>query len=327
MSRQAVLLAVKGTYMKSRNHCRGFTLIELLVVIAIIAILAAILFPVFAQAKEAAKKTKSLSQLKQIGTSFVIYAGDFDDLCPQGQYRNTSQWENTEKWDFPYNWRQSGASTHLRHAAVWTNAIMPYVKSAQMFKLDGADVIPHNEAPQGPGGQHFGTPYVNGMAMNGLLQFYPMSGVNEPSRLTMLWYGWGKINREGFGFSQPVLNCVGGTGDCRFNPGGSPESTKTDAAVGQFGHAHVSPPSGGNRTHWVHTGGNIFVATDTSAKFRKVGAGSAGGTVESVYDPYASYSSIGAATGRYNCKLGSATVGYWCQMRPDFTFNFNDYVR
>ncbi len=57
----------------------AFTLIELLVVIAIIAILAAILFPVFAQAKQAAKTTAALSNLKQIGTSWWIYQGDFDD--------------------------------------------------------------------------------------------------------------------------------------------------------------------------------------------------------------------------------------------------------
>lgn len=61
---------------------KAFTLIELLVVIAIIAILAAILFPVFAQAKAAAKKTSSLSNIKQMGTSVHIYAGDNDDQIP-----------------------------------------------------------------------------------------------------------------------------------------------------------------------------------------------------------------------------------------------------
>jgi len=58
---------------------RAFTLIELLVVIAIIAILAAILFPVFAQAKLAAKKSASLSNIKQITLSNIMYENDFDD--------------------------------------------------------------------------------------------------------------------------------------------------------------------------------------------------------------------------------------------------------
>ena len=61
---------------------RAFTLIELLVVIAIVAVLAAILFPVFAQAKAAAKKTSCLSNERQIGIAFMMYAGDSDDWLP-----------------------------------------------------------------------------------------------------------------------------------------------------------------------------------------------------------------------------------------------------
>lgn len=64
------------------RYRKAFTLIELLVVIAIIAILAAILFPVFAQAREAAKDTGQLSNVKQLGTAVIMYAGDYDDLLP-----------------------------------------------------------------------------------------------------------------------------------------------------------------------------------------------------------------------------------------------------
>lgn len=58
----------------------AFTLIELLVVIAIVAILAAILFPVFAAAKASAKQTQSLSNIRQIGLAWILYADAYDGV-------------------------------------------------------------------------------------------------------------------------------------------------------------------------------------------------------------------------------------------------------
>jgi prepilin-type N-terminal cleavage/methylation domain-containing protein len=65
------------------RHGKGFTLIELLVVIAIIAILAAMLLPALARARESARRAVCLSNLKQIGTASVMFAGDNDDHTPQ----------------------------------------------------------------------------------------------------------------------------------------------------------------------------------------------------------------------------------------------------
>src|SRR6266498_3504443 len=77
------LLSQRGTSLR-RNRLTGFTLIELLVVIAIIAILAAILFPVFARARESARRAACLSNLKQLGTAFQMYAQDYDETFPSG---------------------------------------------------------------------------------------------------------------------------------------------------------------------------------------------------------------------------------------------------
>jgi len=98
---------------------KAFTLIELLVVIAIIAILAAILFPVFAQAKEAAKKTACLSNNKQLGTGFYLYAADSDDILPQTSWENTLTPSPTNPGD--------------KYQIHWTFNIQPYVKNWDMF--------------------------------------------------------------------------------------------------------------------------------------------------------------------------------------------------
>ncbi len=69
----------KGKKMKKLHQ---FTLIELLVVIAIIAILASMLLPALSKARAAAQAIKCISNVKQLATGVMLYAGDWDDCVP-----------------------------------------------------------------------------------------------------------------------------------------------------------------------------------------------------------------------------------------------------
>ncbi len=92
----------------TRRNGRGqkdaaFTLIELLVVIAIIAILAALLLPALAGARERASRAVCKSNLRQVGLTAVMYAGDNQDYFPSELRGGTSYhavWMPTNSYSY-----------------------------------------------------------------------------------------------------------------------------------------------------------------------------------------------------------------------------------
>jgi prepilin-type N-terminal cleavage/methylation domain-containing protein/prepilin-type processing-associated H-X9-DG protein len=143
-----------------RRPRRAFTLIELLVVIAIIAILAAMLLPALTRARQKAQGAQCMSNNKQLGLAWWMYADDNrDNLAPNHDGGTT---------DYKLSWVPGWLDFDPNHSDntnrnyLMLSKIAPYTKNPGIYKCP-ADIYLC---------RMYGTlmPRVRSVGMNGFIE-------------------------------------------------------------------------------------------------------------------------------------------------------------
>ncbi len=277
--------------LTSRSFRRGFTLIELLVVIAIIAILAAILFPVFQKVRENARRASCQSNMKQLGLAMIQYQQDADETFPAGLQSN-------------HNW-----------CGGWAHSIVPFVKSAGVFKCPD-DSYSYNGAPPANtvGWVYSEVSYsINDSLISdgngGGGNTAALAKLNAPASTVMLCEAFGATTDLSGKYNDPDYSS-GGTLDTGFW-GGTPA---------QFGGYATGTPPGqkislfAGTGNGVHTDGANYLACDGHVKWLRAAQISAGKDAASSTNPQDNSNPnnhLAAGTGYMNVAggaQGSATL-------------------
>jgi len=122
-----------------------FTLIELLVIISIIMMLFSLLMPALSSAKERSSRIVCASNLRQLGTIAIMYAGDHNGIAP------TSCRYYINIWSPPTGWRLLNnlgyiSDPHILYCPsdpTYTyKAQWPYRSSYEYGRCDPGNLVP-----------------------------------------------------------------------------------------------------------------------------------------------------------------------------------------
>lgn len=222
----------------------GFTLIELLVVIGIIAVLAAILFPVFAQARESGRRTACLSNLRQLGLAFTMYAQDYDERLPAAT--DGKKGEKTEGGWIYYT--KFPVSRNPKSADVTRGAIYPYVKDRRIY------ICPDDSLGQGAGESYAVNSCLTDPTITGYRPGRALGSVTtSPAQITLL------MEEASHQDEDPIWNELQRSstddGFQNIEVGNFLTERHTGGSVLLFVDGHTKPLKGGDNLTILQTGG------------------------------------------------------------------------
>jgi prepilin-type N-terminal cleavage/methylation domain-containing protein len=192
----------------------GFTLIELLVVIAIIAILTAMLLPALAKAKQKGQGIKCLSNTRQLGIAWHMYADDNRDNITGADFGGLGTPWVGGFLDFSANQGNWDINVDIAQSPLWNYC----GKSAGIFKCPADQaMVPNNTGAKVPrvrsvsmncfAGGPDGSALGGGLSSNNKYKtFKKLTDMRQPTQIMVfldenedsLNNGWFAISMNGF---------------------------------------------------------------------------------------------------------------------------------